>query len=143
MLSLSPSTKVSGAASINNAKLHTDDMKDFFHDYEKWFVLPRQQANTRTYWLAVPLIVRPDAPFTRRELQVWFESNGIQSRPVFAGNILRQPGFADIAHRADAAGYPNADRVMEGGILLGCHHGMGPDQLERIWDVFRSFAKQY
>ncbi|MBL6928775.1 MAG: DegT/DnrJ/EryC1/StrS family aminotransferase [Rhodospirillales bacterium] len=116
---------------------------DFFADYEEWFVLPRQQPETRTYWLAVPLIVRSDAPFSRRELQVYFESNDIQTRTVFTGNILRQPGFANIEHRADPAGYPNADRVMEGGILLGCHQGMDQRQVEYMFDVFKSFAQRY
>ena len=119
------------------------EVRDFFQTFEKWFVLPRQLANSRTYWLAVPLIVRSDAPFTRRDLQVYLEGNGIQTRPVFSGNVLRQPGFAGIAHRAAPDGYPNADRVMEGGILLGCHHGMVPDQLEHICNVFQAFAKQY
>ena len=122
---------------------HFKSLYDFFADYEDWFILPRQQPETRTYWLAVPLIVRPEGPFTRRELQVYFESNDVQTRTVFTGNILRQPGFAGIPHRADAAGYPNADRVMEGGILLGCHQGMDQQQVEYVFDVFKSFAKRY
>lgn len=118
-------------------------LRSFFAEYEKWFILPRQQSETKTYWLAVPLIVRPDAPFTRRELQVHFESNDVQTRTVFTGNILRQTGFSGIPHKADPAGYPNADRVMEGGILLGCHQGMDQPQVERICDVFKSLAQQY
>ena len=118
-------------------------LRDFFAAHEEWFVLPRQQPNTRTYWLALPLIVRPEAPFTRRDLQIHFERNQIQTRTVFTGNILRQPGFSDIPHRADPNGYPNADRVMEGGILLGCHQGMDQQQLGYVCDVFRSFADRY
>ena len=118
-------------------------LTDFFANYEDWFMLPRQQPNTETYWLAVPLIVRKDAPFTRRELQIHFETNDIQTRTVFTGNILRQPGFAGVAHRADPNGFPNADRVMEGGILLGCHQGMDEDQLGYICDVFKIFAAQF
>lgn len=118
-------------------------LRAFFAEYEDWFILPRQQPETRTYWLAVPLIVRPEAPFTRRELQVHFESQGVQTRTVFTGNILRQPGFAGVDHKADPAGYPNADRVMEGGILLGCHQGMDQPQLEYVCDAFRSLAAKY
>ena len=122
---------------------HFQHLRVFFSQYEDWFILPRQQSETRTYWLALPLIVRPQAPFTRRELQIHFESNGIQTRTVFTGNILRQPGFDRIAHKADAAGYPNADRVMAGGILLGCHQGMDQAQLGHVCDVFRSFAESH
>src|SRR3546814_8208817 len=38
---------------------------DFFSRYEEWFILPRQMPASRTGWLAFPLTIRPDAPFTR------------------------------------------------------------------------------
>lgn len=118
-------------------------LTQFFAGYEDWFILPRQQPGTETPWLAVPLIVKPEAPFTRRELQIMFESNDIQTRTVFTGNILRQPGFAGVDHRADPEGFPNADRVMKGGILLGCHQGMNDNQIDYMCDVFRKFAERH
>lgn len=118
-------------------------LRGFFAGYEEWFVLPRPQAESRSHWLALPLIVRRQAPFSRRDLQIHFEESGVQTRTVFTGNILRQPGFAGIPHRADPAGYANADAVMEGGILLGCHQGMDPAQLEYVCDVFRAFAGRH
>lgn len=112
----------------------------FFEQYPEWFILPRQMAESVTGWLAFPMIVRDNAPFTRRDLQIHFEKQNIQTRTVFTGNILRQPGFADIARRESPGGYPNADQVMRGGMLLACHHGLRQDQLDCIHDVFRGFA---
>ena len=112
----------------------------FFERYQNWFILPRQTPKTSTPWLAVPIITRDDAPFTRRQLQVHFEGQGIQTRTVFTGNILRQPGFSNIDCRTDPAGYPNADQVMRGGFLLGCHQGMGVDEIEIIKDAFKRFV---
>jgi len=113
----------------------------FFHEYENWFILPRQTNETYTPWLAVPLVVRDNAPFTRRQLQLHFEDQGIQTRTVFTGNILRQPGFKDIDCRTSDAGYPNADQVMRGGFLLGCHQGMSADETEIIERAFKSFVE--
>lgn len=115
----------------------------YFKRYEDWFVLPRQTANTRTAWLAVPLVVRDSAPFKRRDLQKYFESTGIQTRPVFAGNILRHPGFSNIKRKESPHGYPNSELVMRGGILLGCHQGMDASQTDYICDMFTSFAERF
>ncbi|MBM3732183.1 MAG: aminotransferase class I/II-fold pyridoxal phosphate-dependent enzyme [Acidimicrobiia bacterium] len=116
---------------------------DFFRAYEKWFVLPRQRPATRTAWLAFPFIVRDEAPFKRRELQIHFEAHGIQTRTVFTGNVLRQPGFRDIARRESPRGYPNADRVMRGGLLIGCHHGLDEAAITHMCNTFREFARKY
>lgn len=114
----------------------------FFADYADWFVLPRQLPRTRTGWLAFPLTIRPEAPFDRRELQIWFERADIQTRVVFTGNILRQPAMANVKVNADPRGYPEADAVTRGGILLACHHGLSDEQIEHIHTTFRSFAKR-
>ena len=116
------------------------DHLQFFGSYEEWFVLPRQAPDSTTGWLAFPLIVREGAPFTRRDLQVHLETHGIQTRTVFTGNILRQPGFEGIERRETEGGYPNADAVMRGGILIGCHHGLTSEQVAHIHDRFSDFA---
>lgn len=118
-------------------------LRRFFQDYQHWFVLPRQRPEVRTAWLAFPLVVREEAPFTRRDLQVHFETQGIQTRTVFTGNILRQPGFRAIPRRESPDGYPNADRVMRGGLLLGCHQGMTEDDVAYVCDRFRAFAGRF
>ncbi len=120
-----------------------DRLTGFFRDYTQWFMLPRPQNKASVAWLAVPLIVRDDAPFTRRQLQTHFERNGIQTRTVFTGNILRQPGFSGIDRREAESGVPNADRVMKGGMLIGCHQGISPDDVAYIEDSFREFTKTF
>jgi len=115
---------------------------EFFADYADWFILPRQLPRTRTGWLAFPLTIRPEAPFGRRELQIWFERADIQTRVVFTGNILRQPAMASVKVNADPQGYPMADAVTRGGILLACHHGLSDEQIEHIHATFRSFAER-
>lgn len=116
------------------------DQRAFFAGYEDWFILPRQAEDSRTGWLAFPLILRDTAPFTRRDLQIFLEKRGIQTRTVFTGNILRQPGFRDIARREQPGGYPNADRVMRSGMLIACHHGLSREDLDYTHQCFREFA---
>ena len=68
-----------------------------------------------------------------------FAAAGIATLMVWTGNVLRQPGFASIDHRAPAGGFPNADRVMDRALSLPCHHALSSDDLgyllESLTDV--------
>lgn len=113
----------------------------FFKDYEDWLIMPKQLPNSHTGWLAFPMIIRDSAPFTRTELQIFLEKRNIQTRTVFTGNILRQPGFKNIPHIAEKAGYANADQVMRGGMLLGTHHGLTTEMMQHMHESFEDFAR--
>jgi CDP-6-deoxy-D-xylo-4-hexulose-3-dehydrase len=130
-------------ANIAAREENFEAQRAFFAQYEGWFILPRQTRATRTGWLAFPLILRDAAPFKRRELQIFLEMAGIQTRTVFTGNILRQPGFRAISRREAAGGYPNADTVMRSGMLLACHHGLTRADLDYVHERFSDFAARY
>jgi len=114
----------------------------FFSKYEEWFLLPEQISNSRTGWLAFPLIIKDQAPFSRKELQIFLEQNNIQTRTVFTGNILKQPGFALITCRTSPRGYPHADLVMRGGMLIGCHHGLTDEMMRHMHCTFEKFVSR-
>ena len=130
-------------ANINLREKYFQQQLKFFSQYQDWFILPRQLEESRTGWLAFPLIVRDSAPFTRTEMQIFLEKRRIQTRTVFTGNILRQPGFATIRRKEAKQGYPYADQVMRGGILLGCHHGLSEVMLQYVHHSFELFAAKY
>ncbi len=113
----------------------------FFKDYADWFILPNQLEGGRTGWLAYPLTLREGAPFTRREMQIHLETAGIQTRPVFTGNILRQPAMKNVTSKTDPAGYAQSDAVMRGGVLLALHHGLTDDHMTYMHETFAGFAK--
>lgn len=114
----------------------------FFNDYQDYFILPKQLSNSQTAWLAFPLIVKDSAPFTRKALQIFLETRNIQTRTIFTGNILRQPGFNQIKRKTSKQGYPHADQVMRGGMLIGCHHGLTPEMMAHLYQSFSEFLKQ-
>ncbi len=116
-------------------------LREFFSQYEEYFVLPKQLPNSRTGWLAMALTIRESAPFIRRDMQIFLEKRNIQTRTVFTGNILRQPGFKNQPHKAAAMGYPEADKVMRGGMLLACHHGLNQAQIDHIKESVTEFLK--
>lgn len=115
----------------------------FFEPYEHWFELPKQFPGSKTGWLAFPVRIRDEAPFDRRQLQIFLEKRNIQTRVVFTGNILRQPGFAKIECRKSESGYPAADAVMKGGVLLACHHGLNQQMLDHVHDSLVAFFSSF
>lgn len=128
-------------ANIDTRIAHYNHMRAFFAQYEDFFILPNQLPDSRTGWLAFPVTVKENASFIRRDLQIFLEKRNIQTRTVFTGNILRQPGFKDIACKRTAEGYPEADKVMRGGMLLGCHQGLNQEQLDHVCDSVAEFMK--
>jgi CDP-6-deoxy-D-xylo-4-hexulose-3-dehydrase len=126
-------------ARIQNFRQHVA----FFSSYEEWFILPRELDHVRTGWLAFPLTLREGTPFQRKDLQIFMERREIQTRTVFTGNALRQPAFSGIARREHPRGFSEADRVMRGGVLIGCHHGLSAEQMAHIHQSFEEFASAY
>ena len=115
----------------------------FLSKYDQYFDLPVQNPNAETGWLAFPAIVKDGSPFTRTDLQIFLENRNIQTRVVFTGNILRQPGFKDINCLGSAEDFVNADRVMRGGILLALHHGLTNEMLAHVHNSIEEFIEQF
>jgi CDP-6-deoxy-D-xylo-4-hexulose-3-dehydrase len=129
------------AQNIDSRTAHFQRLLQFFSQYEEYFILPRQLADSRTGWLAFALTIKDTAPFIRRDLQIFLEQRNIQTRTVFTGNITRQPGFKDLPHRTAASGNPESDKVMRGGMLMACHHGLSDAQLDHIEESITEFIK--
>ncbi len=126
---------------IKARQINFEKHTEFFQQYDKFFVLPKQNPNAETGWLAYPMIVKDDAPFNRTDLQIFLEKRNIQTRVVFTGNLLRQPGYKDIDCIGKADDFINADNVMRGGILLALHHGLNEDQISHIHDSIDLFLR--
>ena len=122
-----------------NFNLHSK----FLKKYKKYFILPNQLPGSRSGWLAYPITITDDAPFSRTQMQIFLEKKNIQTRVVFTGNILRQPGFRKIKCKKDKKGYPEADKVMRNGILLACHHGLTKQMVRHIHKTIDEFVEKY
>jgi len=122
-----------------NFNLHTKYLKR----YSKYFILPKQLPQSRSGWLAYPITIKENAPFSRTDMQIFLEKKNIQTRVVFTGNILRQPGFKNIKAKRDKNGYPEADKVMKNGILIACHHGLTHKMISHIHNSIDEFLSKY
>ena len=116
-------------------------LKKFFGKYSDLFKLPEQYKNVKTPWLAFPLVLKKNKYFNRKEMQIYFEKNNIQTRTIFTGNILKQPVMKNKTYKKHPQCDAIANDVMKNGILLGCHQGMKKNELDYICQTFLKFLK--
>lgn len=112
---------------------------EFFSGHRDRFTLPRPTADLETAWLGYPLCILPGAGFARPELQEHLDRNGIDTRTIWTGNVARQPMLAGRPVVLPADGLPNADRVMETGVLLPLSHAIDDATLDFVLDTVDAF----
>jgi CDP-6-deoxy-D-xylo-4-hexulose-3-dehydrase len=106
--------------------------------YEGFLELPQWHAKADPSWFAFPMLVRDDAPFLRHELTRFLEMHQVETRLIFAGNILRQPGYRDIKHRL-AGELTVSDQIMGRAFFLGVYPGLDIPQLDYMIDTVGRF----
>ena len=110
----------------------------FVEDYSDLFVAPTEIPGAEVVWYAFPIILNDKAPFSRRDLQIHLEKNNIQTRPVFAGNIARQPGFQSPKIRVHGS-LDSADYVMKNALVIGCHQGLDERHVNWVHACLKDF----
>ena len=128
---------------LNKREKNFKKHSKYLSKYSKYFILPKQLPNSKSGWLAYPITLKKDVPFTRTQMQIFLEKKNIQTRVVFTGNILRQPGFRKIKAIKDKKGYPESDKVMKNGILIACHHGLTEKMISHIHKSIDEFISKY
>ena len=118
-------------------------IRKFFSNYSNYFKLPESYSFVKTPWLAFPLVIIPNKKFKRKQLQIYFEDNNIQTRTIFTGNILKQPVMYKKKYKKNSNSEFIANDVMKNGILIGCHQGLKKNDLDYIFYVFERFKKKY
>lgn len=92
-------------------------------------------------WFALPIMVAADAPFSREELTRRLESVGIETRPVVAGNLARQP-VCELFPELQEMELPGADAVHDRGFYIGLHPDSNFAKIDRLCDEFDSFLRE-
>jgi CDP-4-dehydro-6-deoxyglucose reductase, E1 len=111
----------------------------FFGAHLDRFVLPRQLPELETAWLGYPLIIREGAGFERPDLQAFLDGRGIDTRTIWTGNVARQPMVRGRTLVLPDDGLPNADVVMERGVLLPLSHAIDDDTLAFVLATLEEF----
>ena len=114
---------------------------DRFGPWEDVFVLPVATEDSDPAWFGYPVTVRKGAGFSRNELTGHLERHLIETRNLFAGNLLRQPAYAGIDARVPGD-LLNTDYVMESTFFLGTYPGMTLPMIDYVTSVIDDFLRE-
>ena len=106
-------------------------------------ILPESAPGSRPSWFGFLLSVGEDSPVTRDEITRTLESQNIQTRLLFSGNLIRHPCFDQIrgtdAYRV-AAALEKTEFIMRNTFWIGVYPGMSNDMLDYMAEVILSAA---
>lgn len=112
-----------------------------FKAWEKYFILPKAEPESDPSWFAYPVTVRENAGFTRTELTESLSLCGIETRNLFAGNMVKQPAYLQVEKRI-VGNLENTDVVMGGTFFLGTYPGLAEAQIAYVLDKVAMFLKE-
>ncbi|PSF36746.1 DegT/DnrJ/EryC1/StrS family aminotransferase [Aphanothece hegewaldii CCALA 016] len=113
-----------------------------FIDGELFLQRPLVSPRARPSWFSLPLLITSDAPFSRKEITIYLENQGVETRPIVAGNIARHPvGKLFDAFEQDT--YLGADAIHERGFYLGLSPFHSDEDLNKLMDCLQQFLSKY
>lgn len=104
------------------------------------FILPEPCPNSKPSWFGFLLTCKEG--IDREQVVRYLEKHGIQTRMLFAGNIIKHPCFDEL--RQDKTAYRvvgelnNTDRIMRDTFWIGVYPGMTDKKLDYMIDVIKS-----
>ena len=130
-----------GEARRRNFKLLREKLSKF----QDVLTLPEATPHSDPSWFGFLMIVKPEAGVARSEIVRHLEAHKIQTRMLFAGNLIKQPLFDEM--RREQRGYrvvgelTNTDLIMTNAFLVGVYPGMTEERITYIADTFGALLK--
>lgn len=137
-----------GSAQMDKLPGFIEKRKANFHAWEKgfkplgkFFILPVAEPGSDPAWFAYPVTVKENAGFTRTELTGYLSKAGVETRNLFAGNMVKQPAYLHVEKRI-VGNLENTDIIMDRTFFLGTYPGLTASQIEYSLNQIHAFLKE-
>jgi len=128
---------------IKKRRENFNELNNGLKKYEDHLILPEATYGSEPSWFGFLITVRDDSSYCKNDMVGYLESKGIQTRMLFAGNIIKHPCFDEI--RGDFGKYrvigdlENTDNIMKNSFCLGVYPGMNFERLNYVINCFNEY----
>ena len=128
---------------VERRRYNFDRLKEGLKDVSDKLILPEPVANSKPSWFGFMMTCNG---VDRKKVVPYIESKGVQTRMLFAGNLIKHPCFDEM--RASGEGYrvvgslENTDRIMNDTFWVGVYPGMSDEKLDYMIKVIKEAVEQ-
>ena len=129
---------------VQKRKENHKRLLDGLQGLEQFISIQKATPNSDPSWFGFLITVNDDMKFSRNAMSMFLEDNNIQTRNLFAGNVLRHPLFDSMNENEDyriVGELQNTDKVMNDSFWIGLYPGMGDDAIDYMIKTIREFIK--
>ena len=125
---------------VERRKYNFTKLKEGLSSLQDKLILPEPAKNSDPSWFGFMITVKDG---DKNDLVQYLEDKGVQTRMLFAGNILKQPCFDEI--REDESKYKvignleNTDKIMNNTFWIGVYPGMTDEKLNYMIDCIKNY----
>ena len=128
------------------AKIRESNFK-YLHEklsrFSQFFILPQAETGNDPSWFGFLVTLKPNCPFSRKEIVDHLHQKNVGTRMLFTGNITKQPYF--ITHRVKyrQGDLTNTDYILKNSFWVGVYQAIDKKKREYMAQVFENFLDRY
>jgi len=107
--------------------------------YSDRIIVQHEDQNTRHVWFGYSITLRENSNGLRKKFMNYLEKNGIETRPIAAGNMFKQPSIHEYKHKKTKT--KNADKIMSDSFFIGVHNLIRNDEMKYVADKISEFLE--
>ncbi|HOS15446.1 MAG TPA: lipopolysaccharide biosynthesis protein RfbH [Bacteroidales bacterium] len=135
-------------AFVDARRKNWEYLKEQLSDLKEVFYLPEAADNSLPSWFGFLLTIKPGVPFKRIDIIQYLEKNNIQTRLLFAGNLIKHPCFDLIRSKENAyyrvvGNLKNTDYITEHTFWIGVYPGMKMEMLQYMVKQIKTFVNNH
>ena len=125
---------------VKRRKYNFNRLKKGLSSLEDKLILPESAKNSDPSWFGFMITVKDG---NKNDLVQYLEDKGVQTRMLFAGNILKQPCFDEIREYESKyrviGNLENTDKIMNNTFWIGVYPGMTDAKLDYMIECIKSY----